>query len=114
AAGRLAATLAEEGGMPSVLWAGERADKKPVRMTLGVRTGVVDYELSCGLPRGAVYGFPAKPSAFTLDPQVKEERVRFTGGAKRVRLLERDNALERAGIADGRRGAYLKGVIVLE
>ena len=110
AAGRLAATLAEEGGMPSVLWAGERAGKKPVRMTLGVRTGVVDYELSCGLPRGAVYGFPARPSAFTLDPQVKEERVRFAEGAKRVTLLERDNALVRARNADGQRVAYPSAV----
>src|SRR3954471_19719594 len=36
AEGRLARTLAEEGGTPSVVWAGPREHKKPVRMTIGV------------------------------------------------------------------------------
>ena len=46
--GRLARTLADEGGMPSVLWAGERP-KGPVRMTVGVQVDDLEYELSCGL-----------------------------------------------------------------
>src|SRR5262249_60943762 len=49
AGGQLARTLADEGGMPSVLWAGQRK-KGPVRMTLGVRVDQLAYELSCGLP----------------------------------------------------------------
>src|SRR5262249_58154460 len=49
AGGQLARTLADEGGMPSVLWAGSRS-KGPVRMTLGVRVDQLAYELSCGLP----------------------------------------------------------------
>jgi predicted ATPase len=36
AAGQFARTLAEEGGMPSVLWAGQRTGG-PVRMTVGVQ-----------------------------------------------------------------------------
>lgn len=70
--GTLAKTLALEGGMPSVLWAGERKNltrtPKPVRMTLIVKTDQFSYELSLGLPAGP-------PSLFSLDPEVKEEYV---------------------------------------
>src|SRR5205085_12458072 len=59
AGGHLARTLAEEGGMPSVLWAGERR-QGPVRLTLGVTVDRLAYELTCGLP------IP-DGSAFTLD-----------------------------------------------
>ncbi|MFI4937761.1 MAG: AAA family ATPase [Candidatus Berkiellales bacterium] len=71
--GNLGKTLALEGGMPSVLWAGERKNttrtKKPVRMTLTVKTDVFSYQLSLGLPPGI------PPSLFDLDPEVKEEYV---------------------------------------
>jgi predicted ATPase len=71
--GSLAKTLALEGGMPSVLWAGERKNltrtKKPVRMSLKVKTDLFSYELSLGLPAGS------PPSLFALDPEVKEEYV---------------------------------------
>lgn len=73
ATGQLSQTLAMEGGMPSVLWAGERKQvtrtKKPVRMSLGMRGEEYSYELICGLPPGV------PPSLFDLDPQIKEEYV---------------------------------------
>ena len=86
AEGRLARTLADEGGMPSVLWAGERP-KGPVRMTVGVQVDDLEYELSCGL-------MPPVPggSAFDLDPHVKEERLRLVEGRKRTEIMKRDNA----------------------
>ena len=93
--GRLARTLAEEGGMPSVLWAGER-NKGPVRLTLSVQLDQLGFELSCGLPRPAC-------SAFTLDPEVKEEKVWFREGKKQTTLLERDHALVKARDADGQK-----------
>jgi predicted ATPase len=98
AGGQLARTLADEGGMPSVLWAGARK-KGPVRMVLGVTLDQLTYELSCGLP------VPSR-SAFALDPCVKEEHVWFHERGKRVTLLERDHALVRARDADGQRVAY--------
>ena len=84
--GRLARSLADEGGMPSVLWAGERP-KGPVRMTVGVQVDDLEYELSCGL-------MPPVPggSAFDLDPHVKEERLRLVEGRKRTEIMRRDNA----------------------
>lgn len=86
AEGRLARTLADEGGMPSALWAGDRA-KGPVRMTVGVDVDDLEYELSCGL-------MPPVPggSAFDLDPHVKEERLRLIAGKTRTEILKRDNA----------------------
>ena len=83
AAGGFAQAIAEEGGMPSVLWAGARKSRslgslrmEPVRMTMGVKTEMFNYELSCGLPK---MSGPIPPgqfaSAFSMDPEVKEEHV---------------------------------------
>jgi predicted ATPase len=82
AAGRLAVSLLEEGGMPAVLWRGDRR-KGPVRVCIGVEFDEVDYEIELGLPA------PGTP--FTLDPEVKEERVRLASGKKRLSALERKN-----------------------
>src|ERR1700749_3806890 len=65
--GRLAQALAAEGGMPSALWAGQRK-RGPVRMSLGVTTDTLSYELSCGLPQPS-------HSVFGLDPEIKTEKI---------------------------------------
>lgn len=88
AAGRLALALADEGGMPSALWAGERG-KGPARMTLGVELDGLAYELSCGVvPPAPLRG----GSAFDLDPHVKEEHLWLLQGRKKVELMRRENA----------------------
>lgn len=83
AAGGFAQIIAEEGGMHSVLWAGQRksrsltsARSEPVRIVLGVKTDTFCYELSCGLPKlqGPIPTSQLR-SAFASDPEVKEERV---------------------------------------
>ena len=78
AAGGFAQVIAEEGGMPSVLWAGARKSRsmgtiriEGVRMSLGIKTDTFSYELVCGLPTQS----SGEKSAFSLDPEVKEERV---------------------------------------
>ena len=70
AEGRLARTLADEGGMPSVLWAGERG-KGPVRMSIGVELDALAYEMSCGLVppaplRGGLHVLPQGPAGPAL------------------------------------------------
>ena len=77
-AGGFAQVIAEEGGMPSVLWAGTRKSRsmgtirmEGARMTLGIKTDPFSYELVCGLPKQS----SGEKSAFSLDPEVKEERV---------------------------------------
>ena len=92
AAGGFAQVIAEEGGMPSVLWAGARKARsgsstrlEPARMVLGIKTDTFNYQLTCGLPK--LQG-PIPPgqfhSAFAMDPEVKEEHVwmEATGGLK--------------------------------
>ena len=79
AEGRLATTLLEEGGMPSILFAGEfpRRRGDPVRTVIGVDIDEISYELALGLPAAG----PGDP--FLLDPQIKEELIWV--GAKRTR-----------------------------
>lgn len=44
--GELAETLAHEGGMPSILWAGKKQSKAPVRMILSIQTDDFNYEIA--------------------------------------------------------------------
>ena len=48
--GRLARTLAQEGGMPSALWAGEQLKGTSKRIGIEVGFDQWAYSLSCGLP----------------------------------------------------------------
>jgi predicted ATPase len=100
ASGGLAQVIAEEGGMPSVLWAGARKSRsvgstrlEPARMSLGIKTETFNYDLVCGLPK--LQG-PIPPSqfhsAFHLDPEVKEEHVWMeTPNGLKVTFFKRDS-----------------------
>jgi len=71
AQGGLPLAIAQEGGMPSILWAGRRkkkSAKEPVRMKLAAYSDEFNYEVNFGLPE------PMK-TAFINDPEVKEEYV---------------------------------------
>lgn len=112
AAGGFAQVIAEEGGMPSVLWAGSRKSRslgsvrlEPVRMSLGVKTDTFNYELICGLPKlqGPIPSSQFR-SAFAMDPEVKEEHVWmdsptglkvtfFKRGSKGAWILDSDERL---------------------
>ncbi len=85
AQGQFSRTLADEGGMPSVLWAGERT-AKTVRMHLGVAFDQLHYNLHMGPPDAA------RSSLFYLDPEVKEETITFKEGPHDVPLLTRQGA----------------------
>src|SRR5262245_31657648 len=100
AAGQLARTMADEGGMPSALWAGART-KGPVRMTLGIELDEVAYELAAGI-------IPPVPggSAFNLDPHLKTEQLWVGQGRKRVELMRRENATAWARDDDGVRATF--------
>jgi predicted ATPase len=97
AQGRLANTLAAEGGMPSVLWAGSRKEG-PVRMELGATLDGTDYDLVLGLPG------PSN-TMFGLDPLVKEERV-TERGRKAIKILERNTNSCNVRDAQGERNSY--------
>ncbi|PTL83860.1 AAA family ATPase [Vitiosangium sp. GDMCC 1.1324] len=99
AEGSLAHSLAEEGGMPSVLWAGSRKKGEPARFTVGVRLEDLAYELSCGL-------VPPPEGPFGLDPDVKEETVWLHEGKRRHVMAERRSRSVFARDAEGHRTTF--------
>ncbi len=90
ASGNLARTVADAGGMPSILWAGARKEGA-VRLRVTATIGTFAYELALGLPT------PAE-TVFTTDPVVKEERIRLDGAL----LLDRAKRSAKLRDADGR------------
>ncbi|HUN46498.1 MAG TPA: AAA family ATPase [Stellaceae bacterium] len=89
AAGTLSRELAAEGGMESVLWAGERPHGKPVRMAFRAGLGPLPggasdyvYEVTAGIRECTAPAFP-------LEPQIKEETLTFHHRGRRHKLLER-------------------------
>ncbi|RKG98331.1 DUF2813 domain-containing protein [Corallococcus sp. CA053C] len=99
AEGRLARTLAEEGGTPSVMWAGPRDPKKPVRLKVAVDLDDLAYELQCG-------PIPESDTAFRLDPEVKEEHLWAYSGGRRGVLMERKGRTAFLRDADGTRVTF--------
>lgn len=86
ARGRLARTLADEGGMPSCLWAGEMRKGIPKRISIDVHFDAWQYRFACGLVS------PGN-SAFDLDPYVREEELQFVDQARRASIFHRKNGL---------------------
>jgi predicted ATPase len=99
AEGTLARSLANEGGMPSVLWAGPRRKSAGVRFTSGVELDDLAYELACGL-------MPGPKDPFVLDPDVKEETVWAMDGGKRHVVAQRKAGSAFLRDADGNRTAF--------
>jgi predicted ATPase len=92
AQGQLARAIAEEGGTPSVFWAGgERVryqrKKPPKRVVLGFEADDFGYELQVGLPSLNEH---ALGTLFTLDPRVKEEYIWPSKIKRRFLMLKRD------------------------
>lgn len=99
AQGTLARSIAAEGGLPSMLWAGERSRSDRGRVELSIAWDDLDYALAFGLvpaarPRG---------SPFDTDPEVKEERVRFLDAKRPLTLLERAGPSAFGRDAEGQR-----------
>lgn len=97
--GTLSRSLAEEGGMPSVLWAGARKKAALARVVAGVELDDLAYELACGL-------MPPPQRPFLLDPDVKEETVWALEGKRRHVVAERRAGSASVRDAEGVRTAY--------
>jgi predicted ATPase len=72
AGGTLAQSIAAQGGLPSALWAGPRRKQESHRIEIAVDLTDFAYELEVG-----VVPPPADP--FSLDPDVKQERLKVEG-----------------------------------
>jgi predicted ATPase len=100
AEGTLARSLAEEGGLPSVLWAGPRKKNAPARFVAGVEMDELAYQLVCG-PMPSM-----PPDPFKLDPDVKEETVWAMEGRKRHVVAQRDAGSASLRDAEGKRTSF--------
>jgi predicted ATPase len=99
AEGRLAAALAEEGGMPSALWAGTRR-KGSVHLDLGVTLERFAYDVRLGMP------MPTE-AALRLDPMIRQETVTLADDrARKVTLVERKGPSVWVRNVEGRRVPY--------
>jgi predicted ATPase len=96
ATGRLAESLAREGGFGSVQWAGPKANAKdPVSLRLGISSPPFSYCFDLGLP------IPSS-SAFDFDPEIKRECL-WHGAGKDSKSLcaDRNSTSLRTRAADG-------------
>jgi predicted ATPase len=108
AEGRLGRAIGEEGGTPSVFWAGgERVrlqrKRPPKRVILGVENDDFGYELQIGLPSMNEH---ALETMFTLDPRVKEEYIWPAETKRRVLMLKRDEPSAWLRDAEGKMVSY--------
>jgi predicted ATPase len=100
AAGQLASTLVEEGGMPSVLWAGPTRRQEPRRVILEVAFDDFEFRLEAGITSR---GTPERNSLFRLDPELKHETLAFRHRGRRTLLAERRGPSLSVRDASGRR-----------
>jgi predicted ATPase len=103
AGGRLAEFFSEEGGMPSALWAGPRRKKDPVRIEVEATLDEFRYRIAIGLPIPNACTAEGRPTAFALDPLVKEEEIAIAlpGRARPVPLVNRSNNVVKLRGASG-------------
>ncbi|CAN5438987.1 AAA family ATPase [soil metagenome] len=101
ASGRLAQALAEEGGMESVVWAGQRGKYDKNALSLSIRSSKFEYNIVCG-PAGDV----ARPAAFKTDPEIKSEDIFLIKDGHRHTLIKRRRDFIEAKSADGKKLEY--------
>lgn len=94
AEGRLAEAIAAEGGMPSVLWAGERRRDEPRAVSWDLAHADFLFSLTCGLSPSD------EASLFRTDPDIKSETIRL-GGPKGRPVAERKGPHARIRSAGG-------------
>lgn len=105
--GNLTRAIAQEGGIESVLWAGERQRNQPVRMILEAQFEELAYEVEIGLPK-------CTEAAFEIEPMVKEERLTARAGQRKVVMMERKGPMVALRNEDGAREMHKDAVLPSE
>lgn len=101
--GRLGRSIAEEAGMQSLLWAGERRKDERNRVSVELAWADLTYALELALPNPHGFGFATR---FTRDPVVASEAIRAPDRKRTVTLLERGHASCTVRNAEGARVTY--------
>ncbi len=90
AQGTFAAAVAEEGGMPSLLWAGDRKQNEPRRMRWELEHTDFQFETECGMIPSA----PGDETLFRTDPDMKLEILCHGGAKGRVMARRKGPAID--------------------
>jgi predicted ATPase len=115
--GTITRAIAEEGGLESVLWAGPRSDRKPVRLVLKARFDELEYSVETGLPHSYEVEIGLRQpteAAFTLEPLVKAERLIARSGRREIVMMERKGPLVTLRNDDGKRESHQFAVLPSE
>jgi predicted ATPase len=115
--GTMTRAIAEEGGLDSVLWAGRRTDRKPVRLQIKAVFDELEYGIEVGLPHSyeLEIGLPQPTeAAFALEPQVKAERLMVRHGGRDVVMMERKGPLVMLRNEKGARESHDSAVLPSE
>jgi predicted ATPase len=115
--GTITRAIAQEGGVESVLWAGDRRRGDPVRLILKAHFEDLEYGVEVGLP----YSYEVeiglrKPTeaAFTIEPLIKEERIIARVGQRKVVMMERKGPMVALRNEDGAREVHKAAVLPSE
>ena len=109
--GKLTRAIAQEGGIESVLWAGRRSGKKPVRLALSARFETLQYDVEVGLPPPPPFNTEA---AFQIEPLVREEHLIIRTGQRKVVMMERKGPMVALRNEDGAREVHKAAVLPSE
>jgi len=115
--GTITRTIAEEGGLESVLWAGPRSDRKPMRLVLKAQFDELQYGVEVGLPHSYEVEIGLRQpteAAFMLEPLVKEERLIVRQGRRDVVMMERKGPLVTLRNDNGERESHKNAVLPSE
>ena len=115
--GTITRAIAEEGGVESVLWAGPRSDRKPVRLVLRAQFDELEYAPRTGLPHSyeIEIGLPQPAeAAFQLEPLVKAERLIVRHGRRESVMMERKGPLVTLRNDRGERESHQLAVLASE
>lgn len=115
--GTITRAIAEEGGLDSVLWAGPRKDRKPVRLVLKALFDELEYGVEIGLPHSYEVEIGLRQpteAAFTLEPLVKAERLTMRHGGRDVVMMDRKGPLVMLRNEKGQRESHDRAVLSSE
>jgi predicted ATPase len=115
--GTLTRAIAEEGGIQSVLWAGKRRRREPVRLILKGHFDELRYAVDVGLPHSYEVEIGLRTpteAAFSIEPLIKEERLVVRHGQRDVVMMERKGPLVTLRDEDGRRQAHKNAMLPSE
>lgn len=110
ARGDLARRIVAEGGMDSIMWAGEESSEETGKLRIKIRSKNIEYMLRLGfVPKSDVMDdgdMGPGLSFFSRDPDIKFEKIDFLNNGKSTSLLKRKRTSVVARNMEGRSAPY--------